>query len=85
MFICTSYRPEYGNLVSLNAELPDVPLMVLTANPYIKQEVQQNPVMEVFSVNRPNITFHAVDLPKLLKKMVCIYILKHAFRFMNFI
>jgi len=70
---CTSYRPEYGNLVSLKVEFPDVPLMVLTANPYIKQELQQDPAMEVFSVNRPNITFHAVDLPKLLKNGWYIY------------
>jgi len=66
------HKPEYGYLVDLKAELPDAPLMALTATatPYIKHELQQmlkDPLIVASSINRPNITFPAVDLPKLYK------------------
>jgi len=58
--------------VDLKAEFPCVPLMALTATatPDIKRQLQQmlqDPLIEVSNINRPNITFHAVELPKLCK------------------
>ena len=58
--------------MNVKDHFPAVPIMALTATatPFIKEQLQdmlQDPVLDVSSVNKPNITFHAMELTKLPK------------------
>lgn len=58
--------------MDLKFQLPNVPVMALTATatPLVKEQLQhmlQDPLMEISSINKPNITFHAMELTKLPK------------------
>ena len=65
-------RPEYGYLVNLKLQLPHVPVMALTATAtsHVKEQLQkmlEDPLIEISNINKPNITFHAMELTKLPK------------------
>ena len=73
IIIFIAIRPEYGYLIRLASDFPNVPLMVLTATATaaVRGELHQllrNPQVEVSSVNRPNISLHAYELSGLPKK-----------------
>ena len=58
--------------MNVKDHFPAVPIMALTATatPFIKEQLQdmlQDPVLEVSSINKPNVTFHAMELTKLPK------------------
>src|SRR5947207_1029491 len=61
------FRPEYRELKKLRMELPDVPIMALTAtatervrNDILKQLKLRDPCCYVASFNRPNLTYRVV-------------------------
>jgi len=66
ILVCLLNRPEYSYLVDLKAEFL-VMALTATATPYIQHKMLQDPLIEASSINRPNITFHAVKLAKLCK------------------
>ena len=73
IIIFIAIRPEYGYLIRLASDFPNVPLMVLTATAtaVVRGELHQllrNPQVEVSSVNRPNISLHAYELSGLPRK-----------------
>ena len=66
-------RPEYGYLMNIASYFPDVPLMALTATatPAIQEQLLtmlRDPIKEIATINKPNISLHATELTKLPKK-----------------
>ena len=61
-------RPAYGFLKRLNKQFAGVPLMALTATATpdvladLKQLLGGNPVCEISSVNKANITYHVNEI-----------------------
>ncbi len=61
------YRPEYGLLMNLKSHFLTVPLMALTTIQDQLLTLLKNPISETSTVNKSNISFHAIELTKLPK------------------
>ena len=64
--------------MNIASYFPTVPLMALTATatPVIRKQLLtmlRDPIKEIFTINKPNISLHPTELTKLPKKMVCSY------------
>lgn len=65
-------RPEYGYLVNIKLYFPNIPVMALTATatPALQNELLaslRDPVVQISSINKPNISLHAFQLTNLPK------------------
>lgn len=72
MNVSLLYRPEYGYLLNISTHFPDVPIMTLTATatPAIRDKLVsmlRDPVKEIATVNKPNISLHVRELKNLPK------------------
>ncbi len=83
------HRPEYGCLQEVASHFPTIPIMALTATatPDNKRQLLQilrKPKCEISTVNKPNISFRAIELKHLPKSgmnctvyTVCTYVYIH--------
>ena len=70
---CQIFRPEYGYLLEISKHFPMVPIMALIATvtssvQYKLLSMLRNPITEIATINKPNISLHVRELTKLTKK-----------------
>ena len=71
-------RPAYDWVTRLNSHFPSVPLMALTATATLEvlvclKQLLKDPLWEIASVNKPNITYHVQQIKSSCKYYIIMF------------